>query len=67
MKEAGSFPAIASRTAADTTIPPGSRNAFQPSGNVDCRAEQVAILIDHVADMHADAELESLRLLVPCR
>src|SRR5262245_44747697 len=34
------------------------RSAFQTSGNVDCRAEKVTGLIDHIAKMDADADLE---------
>ena len=41
-------------------MPPGCGDAFQPRGDVDAVAENVAVLDDDVADMDADAKLDAL-------
>ena len=42
-------------------IAPGWQTAFQPGGNVDAVAHQIAVaLLDDVAEMDADAELDAL-------
>ena len=42
----------------ETQTPPGSARTLEARGDVHAITEQVAALDHHVADMHADAELE---------
>ena len=51
----------------------GLGDAFEPRGNIDAVAEDVAVLDDDVADMDADAEFDApscgtaaLRSTMPC-
>ena len=59
--EADSCRQASSCTRAETQIPPGSADAFQPRGDVDAVAENVAVLLDDVADIDADAEIYAAR------
>ena len=50
----------APRTASDTTMPPGRRDRLQSSGDVDAVAIHIAIgLLDHIAEVHADAKAQA--------
>ncbi len=41
--------------------------ALKPRGNIHCCAKQVAVLVDHVPDMHADTELQLVLLPALCQ
>src|SRR5262249_27690474 len=63
LKDAASFPAIASRTAAETTMPPGCAMPSSRAAMLIADPNRSPALVDHIAKMDTNAKLEVFALL----